>query len=199
MIPQIVLDEIDLLKEKKQYKKALNLVNRYLVKNPNNKEALYQVADIEYRLGKFSNSEKPINYLIASDPKDAMWRYLKWVLFMEKTNWEEAKTYFKRSIELLGEENNPEIIRCLALSEYWSWEKELWFSLLFKAFQENDKDAEVILNLVELHILEWQFTKAREYIEHFYRNKQHIMFFDKDELYYDAKLSIFDEYINNLI
>lgn len=199
MIPQIILEEIEWLKELGQYKKALNLVNKYLIKNPHNREALYQVADIEYRLGKFSKSEKPIDYLISSNPKDEMWWYLKWVLCMEKTEREAAKKYFKQCFKLLDEQSNPEIMRCLALSEYWSWEKEIWLSLLSRAFHENDRDAEIILNLVELYILEWKLTQARKYIEHFYYKRKEIMFFDKDELYYDTKLSIFDEYIINMM
>jgi tetratricopeptide (TPR) repeat protein len=72
MIPQQVLEELESLKDTGKYKDAIAIANRYLVKNPGNKEALYQVADIEYRMGKISKSEKPIDYLIASDPKDAM-------------------------------------------------------------------------------------------------------------------------------
>lgn len=120
MIPQQVLEELEELKDTGKYKDSLAIVNRYLVKNPSNKEALYQVADIEYRMGKLSKSEKPIDFLIASDPKDAMGRYLKGVLCMEKTQREEAKKHFKKAIQLLDDETNPEMTRCLALSEYWS-------------------------------------------------------------------------------
>jgi TolA-binding protein len=43
---------------------------------------------------------------------------------MEKTAWEEAKKYFKKAVQLLNDENNPEMMRCLALSEYRSGNKE---------------------------------------------------------------------------
>jgi predicted Zn-dependent protease len=91
MIPSQALERIEQLKTQEQYKEALSLVHSYLVKNPGNKEALYQVADIEYRMGKIQKSEKPIDYLIASDPQDAMGWYLKGVLCMEKTEREAAK------------------------------------------------------------------------------------------------------------
>lgn len=197
MIPQQVLENLESLKESGKYKDALALANSYLVKNPGNKEALYQVADIEYRLGKLSKSEKPIDYLIASDPKDAMGWYLKGVLCMEKTEREEAKKHFKKAVKLLEDENNPEMMRCLALSEYRSGNKEQGLQLMHQAFEENSKDAEIILNLVELYIMQGQLTQARVFIEHYFNYSRDIMFFDKDQSYYDSKLAIFDEYISS--
>jgi tetratricopeptide (TPR) repeat protein len=195
MIPQQVLEELETLKDTGKYKDAIAIANRYLVKNPGNKEALYQVADIEYRMGKLSKSEKPIDYLIASDPKDAMGWYLKGVLCMEKTEWEEAKKHLKKAVKLLNDENNPEMMRCLALSEYRSGNKEQGLLLMHAAFQENSNDAEIILNLVELYIMQGQLQQARSYIEHYFTHSGDIMFFDKDQSYYDAKLAIFEEYI----
>ena len=49
MIPDPLLQKIEHLKNAGKYDEALKLVNRELAKNPKNKEALFQVADIEYR------------------------------------------------------------------------------------------------------------------------------------------------------
>jgi hypothetical protein len=68
---------------------------------------------------------------------------------------------------------------------------------MHEAFQENSHDAEIILNLVELYIMQGQLQQARLYIEHYFAKSGDIMFFDKDQSYYDAKLAIFEEYITS--
>ncbi len=73
-----------------------------IAKNPKNKDALYQVADIMYRKGEIWKAEKPINFLLDQENDDAMSWYIKWVLEMEKTNRQEAKNYMKKAMGLLG-------------------------------------------------------------------------------------------------
>lgn len=52
VIPQQLLEEIDGLKAAGEYDEALKKVNSMLVRDPSNEEALFQVADIEYRRGE---------------------------------------------------------------------------------------------------------------------------------------------------
>jgi hypothetical protein len=49
MIPEKLLEKIEAYKKDGEFEHALKLVNQELSKNPSNKEALFQVADIEYR------------------------------------------------------------------------------------------------------------------------------------------------------
>jgi hypothetical protein len=49
MIPKKLLEKIEQYKKDGKFEDALNLVNQELAKNPSNKEALFQVADIQYR------------------------------------------------------------------------------------------------------------------------------------------------------
>ncbi|HMT27041.1 MAG TPA: hypothetical protein PKD96_01945, partial [Candidatus Absconditabacterales bacterium] len=63
-IHQDILDSIDRYKQQGKFSEALKLVNSILIKDPNNQEALIQVADIEYRKGEISNAQKPIDYLL---------------------------------------------------------------------------------------------------------------------------------------
>jgi hypothetical protein len=57
-----------------------------LSQDPKNKEALYQVADIQYRKGEISKAEKPINFLLHDYERDPMGYYIKGVLEMEKSS-----------------------------------------------------------------------------------------------------------------
>ena len=188
-------DEIEELKEEWLLDEALDLANSLLAKNPKNKDALYQVADIMYRKGEIWKAEKPINFLLDQENDDAMSWYIKWVLEMEKTNRQEAKKYMKKAIWLL-DDDNPEMIRCLAICEFWSWNREWWMRNLKQAFEMSKFDAEIILNLIELHILQHQWNHASQYITYYNQHHEQLQFFDKPKSYYDEKIMLFKEYIS---
>lgn len=198
MIPDPVLQELEQLKGDRNFKQALSIVNAYLIKNPNNREALYHVADIEYRMGKLDKSQKPIDYLVASDSKDPMGWYLKGVIAMEKTDRELALTCFETARTLEHEMDNPELLRCIGLSQYRTNDKDHAFATLIQAHTIHEMDAEILLNLVELYILEKQHTHARRYIDYYFANLDEMVFLDRDQPYYDNKFAIFDEYIHQL-
>lgn len=187
-------DEIEELKEEGLLDEALDLANGLLAKNPKNKDALYQVADIMYRKGEILKAEKPINFLLDQEHDDAMSWYIKWVLEMEKTNWQEAKKYMKKAIWLL-DDDNPEMIRCLAICEFRSWNREWGMRSLKQAFDISKFDAEIILNLIELYILQHQWNYAQHYITYYNENHEQLQFFDKPKSYYDEKILLFKEYI----
>lgn len=188
------LEEIESLKEEGALDDALELTNQLLAKNPKNKDALYQVADIMYRKGEILKAEKPINFLLDQEHDDAMSRYIKWVLEMEKTNRQEAKNNLKKAMGLL-EDDNPEMMRCYAICEYRSGNREGGLRYLKQAFEMNKLDAEIVLNMVELHILQNQRKHAQRYIKHFYDNNWNLQYFDKTKEQYEEKILLFQEYI----
>ncbi len=193
-IPNILLEEIEQLKAKWLYDKALKKVNGLLVRDPTNREALFQVADIEYRKGEISKAEKPVDFLIKSNEKDPMSRYIKWVLEMEKTNRSEAKMNFKKALDML-DQDNPEIMRCYGLCEYWSGNREEWMTFLMESHQVNALDAEVILNIIEISILEQDSKTALEYVEYYRKHKDKLQCFDRDIKYYEDKIVLFEEFL----
>lgn len=196
MIPDPIVQKIEKLKNAWKYDEALKVVNRELAKDPSNKEALFQVADIEYRKGEILRAEKPIDFLLKDASDDAMSYYIKGVLEMEKTHRVDAKKYFQKTLELM-DQDNPEVLRCYGLCEYWSGNREEWLDLVTKAFKVNQHDAEIILNLVELNILEEERDDAQKYIVHYRDNIQQLQFFDRAQKYYDEKMRIFEEYVHS--
>lgn len=191
-----VYEQVEELKDSGDLDKALELVNQLLVKNPTDKEALFQVADIEYRRGEIMRAEKPIDFLLEGTNKDAMSYYIKWVLEMEKTHRNKAKVFFKKALQLINEEN-PEIMRCYGLCEYWSGNREWGINYLQRAYESNKLDAEILLNLIEVSILEEEWKQAKEYIKEYRKNKSKIQFFDRTAAYYDEKVDLFDQYLWN--
>ena len=188
------LEEIESLKEEGALDDALEIANQLLAKNPKNKDALYQVADIMYRKWEILKAEKPINFLLDQEHDDAMSRYIKWVLEMEKTNRQEAKNNLKKAMSLL-DDDNPEMMRCYAICEYRSGNREWGMGYLKQAFEMNKFDAEIILNMVELHILQHQWKHAQRYIKYYYDHATELQYFDKSKEQYDEKILLFQEYI----
>lgn len=189
-------EQIEQYKEQGRLEDALDLANSLLVKNPKDKEALFQVADIEYRRGEIQRAEKPIDFLLQGATEDAMGFYIKGILEMEKTNRKKAREYFKRTLQLMNEEN-PEVLRCYGLCEYRSGNREDGIEYLQRAYEANKYDAEIILNLIEIAILEEQWIMAKTYIASYTTNKEKMQFFDRTAGYYDNKISLFTEYIES--
>lgn len=194
-IPEQLLDEIEQLKELNKFDEAMKKINSILVKDPSNEDALLQVTDIQYRQGEIWKASKAIDFLNArKNHEDPLGLYIKGVLEMEKNNWIDAKKYLRKALELTKAENH-EIIRCYGLCEYWYGNREKGVNLLKDSFSINNKDAEVIYNLIEIYILEQNYKKAKSMISYFYKNHKNIQTIDKDMDYYDNKIALFEKFI----
>jgi tetratricopeptide (TPR) repeat protein len=155
-----------------------------------------QVADIQYRKGEIDKATKAVDFLnTRTNNIDPMGLYVKGVLEMEKNNRYEAKKYLQEAIKLTKYENH-EILRCYGLCEYWYGNRTKGIEFLEYAFDLNNLDAEVIYNLIEIYLLEHRVKKAKSFIAYYQKNHQKLMTFDKQIEYYDAKISLFDQYVH---
>ena len=168
-IPEEMIDEIEELKELWKYDEAIRIVNSILTRDPKNEDAILQIADIQYRKWDISKADKAVDFL-------------------------NARKYLLKAMEMTNATNH-EILRCYWLCEYWYWnrEKGLWF--LKDAFAIDNKDAEVIYNLIQLYILEQEYKKAQEMIVYFNKNKNSLKFIDKEIDFYQTKISLFEKFI----
>jgi tetratricopeptide (TPR) repeat protein len=91
--------------------------------------------------------------------------------------------------------SNHEILRCYGLCEYWYGNREKGLSFLKDAFVIDNKDAEVVYNLIQLYILEQEYKKAQEMISYFNKNKNSLKFVDKELDFYQTKISLFEKFI----
>ena len=166
-IPPSLREDIEALKSAGKFDEALKKANHVLMRDPTHEDALLQVVDIEYRRGELEKAEKPIDFLMHMKKDDPMHIYIKWVLEMEKNNWYEAKKYFQEAIKMTQFENH-EILRCYGLCEYWYGNREKWLTFLQQSFDLHSTDAEVIYNLIELYLLEFDYRRAKRMIKYFY-------------------------------
>jgi tetratricopeptide (TPR) repeat protein len=113
---------------------------------------------------------------------------------MEKNNWKDARKYLLKAMEMTNASNH-EILRCYGLCEYWYGNREKGLSFLKDAFVIDNKDAEVVYNLIQLYILEQEYKKAQEMISYFNKNKNSLKFVDKELDFYQTKISLFEKFI----
>jgi len=195
-IPNSLIDEVEELKNLWKFDEAMRIVNSILSKNPRNEDALLQVADIQYRNWEISKATKAIDFLNNQKKhEDPLVLYIKWVLEMEKNHWVEARKFLQKAFKLTNAENH-EILRCYGLCEYWYGNREKWIDLLNEAFVLNDRDAEIIYNLIEVYLLEKSFSKASKFVKYFYKNRDKLETIDKDIDFYDSKILLFDKFIS---
>jgi len=189
-IPPQVLDEIETLKKNKNFDEAIRLVNSLLSRDPNNEDALLQIADIQYQKGDIGKADKAVDFLNAKKKDDPLALYIKGILEMEKNNREEALKILKRALDLTNGDNH-EILRCYGLCEYRYGHREKGIQHLEKSFAMNDKDAEVIYNLIQLHMLESHYNDAEKMIDYYLSHHDQLIVVDKDLNWYDRKISLF--------
>ncbi len=194
-IPEELIDEIEELKELWKYDEAIRIVNSILMRDPKNEDAILQIADIQYRKWEIGKADKAVDFLNAQkNNNDPLGLYIKWLLEMEKNNWKDARKYLLKAMEMTNASNH-EILRCYGLCEYWYGNREKGLSFLKDAFVIDNKDAEVVYNLIQLYILEQEYKKAQEMISYFNKNKNSLKFVDKELDFYQTKISLFEKFI----
>ncbi|MDR2540999.1 MAG: tetratricopeptide repeat protein [Candidatus Peribacteria bacterium] len=193
-IPEELLDEIETLKDSGKFDEAIRKVNVILSKDPSNEEALLQIADIHYRRNEIDKADKAVDFLNTQKKNDPLGLYIKGILEMEKNNRKEARDLLKKALDLTQGDNH-EIIRCYGLCEYWYGNREKGMSYLKEAFEMNGQDAEVVYNIIQIHMLEHSYTKAKEMINYFYANHADLKVVDKTLERYDKKVALFEKFL----
>lgn len=198
-IPESVIDEVEELKNIWKFDEAMRIVNWILSRNPSNEDALLQVADIQYRKWEIWKATKAIDFLNSKkNNEDPLWLYIKWILEMEKNNRKNAKQFLQKALVITNAENH-EILRCYWLCEYWYGNREKWINFLKDSFSINNKDAEVIFNLIEIYILEHKYEKAKNMIKYYHKNHQNLITIDKNIEHYDTRINLFEEFVKTQI
>ena len=193
-IPEEVLDEISQLADEWKYSEAISMVNSILARDPKNEQALLMITDILYRQGDMDGADKAVSFLNSTKKDDPLWLYVKGLLEMERNNWKEARSYLKKAMQITNWENY-EIIRCYWLSEYRYGNREKWRELLKKVFKQNSLDAELIYNIIQLAILDEDYSESGEMISFFNRHHWELKVVDKPLAWYDKKVALFEKYL----
>lgn len=194
-IPDSLIDEIEELKELGKFDEAIQKVNKILTRDPNNEDAILQIADIQFRKGEIDKADKAVDFLNAQKKNnDPLGLYVKGLLEMEKNNWKSARSYLAKAMEMTNATNH-EILRCYGLCEYWYGNREKGISFLKDAFSIDSLDAEVIYNLIQVSILEQDYKYAQQMIGYFNKHQKKLKFIEKQMPFYENKITLFEKFI----
>jgi len=193
-IPEEILEEISQLADEWKYDEAISMVNSILTRDPKNEQALLMITDILYRQGDMDWADKAVSFLNSTKKDNPLWLYVKGLLEMERNNWKEARSYLKQAMQITNWENY-EIIRCFWLSEYRYGNREKGREILKKAFKKNSLDAELIYNIIQLAILDEDYSESGEMIDFFDYHHWELKIVDKPLAWYDKKVALFKKFL----
>jgi len=196
-IPQDFYQQIEKLKKAGKFTDALKMVNSILVSDPENPEALMQVADIQYQSWEVEKAEKAVDFLIQTGwDADPMVLYTKGILAMEKTQRHESLQYLQKAIKLTNFEN-AEVVRAYAMAQYWYGNHQKWVDFLLQAYDINKFDAEIIYNLIQVYTLEHDYKWVKKMIAYFEKQSNKLQTFDKDLTYYQHKIALYKDFVSS--
>lgn len=194
-IPDSLIEEIEELKELGKFDEAITLVNKILTRDPSNEDAILQIADIQYRKWEIGKADKAVDFLNAQKKhNDPLGLYIKGLLEMEKNNRKGARSYLAKAMDMTNATNH-EILRCYGLCEYWYGNRAKGLGFIKDAFALDNKDAEVIYNLIQIYILEQEYKDAQQMIAYFNKYQDSLKFIDKQLAFYQNKISLFEKFI----
>ena len=193
-IPTELTDRINQLVEEWKYDEAIAIANQILTRDPKNEQALLTITDIFYRKWDMDAADKAIDFLKSAKQDDPLILYIKWLIEMEKNNRKEARSHFKKAMQIT-DGKNYEIVRCYGLSEYWYGNREKWREYIKKAFRQNSLDTETIYNLIQLSTLDEDIEESIEMIEFYHNNHDKLQIVDKPLKWYDKQIALLEKFI----
>jgi predicted Zn-dependent protease len=102
---RIVLMQVEVLNQQKQYEKAYQLLTNELAKSPDQKELLYTRALMAERVDKLDVVESDLKKILAKYPNDAEALKALGYTLLDRTNrYSEAEKYLLRALELQPDE-----------------------------------------------------------------------------------------------
>lgn len=196
-IPQDFYQQIEKLKKAGKFTDALKMVNSILVSDPENPEALMQIADIQYQSWEVEKAEKAVDFLLQTGgDADPMVLYTKGILAMEKTQWHDSLQYLQKAIKLTNFEN-AEVVRAYAMAQYWYGNHQKGIDFLLQAYDINKLDAEIVYNLIQIYTLEHDYKWVKRMVAYFEKQGKKLQTFDKDIAYYQHKIALYKEFVSD--
>ena len=111
-----LLSEARHLKDQEKYPQAIKLLQKIIISDPQQNEALEEMGDCYISLGKHNNAHKALSQAIKIDSKSANAHYLLGFLLSLERKWK--KSICELQIADCFLPNNSEILRCLGWSTY---------------------------------------------------------------------------------
>lgn len=166
---KLLIQEVENLKNKKEFKKALSLLQESLSKYNDDYRLYEEIADIYLYEWKYLKAQKAIDFALDMHNDSATWNYLKWFILLSRNRAKEATTYLEKSNKLMP--NNAEVLRNLGWA-YTQIEREIkWILILRRALNINPSDNLIAEDLAMALIWNWEIREWNQLLEKIWKDK----------------------------
>jgi len=157
---RFLLLEADILSRKKQFIQAKSLLDKALMKNPEQSDLLYSRALVAEKMNRLDILEADLKTILKNNPDDVnALNALGYSLVDRTQRFAEASGYIERAIELSP--NDPVIIDSFGWLQFKLGNHEEALKYLNRAFQKNP-DPEIAAHLGEVFWVMGRFSEARK-------------------------------------
>ena len=155
-IKEIII-QIEWLKEESQYKKAVDILEKSIIKYNNDYRLYEELADIYLYNWELEKWLRSVEFALDLNNESATGNYLKWFILLSKDKVVEAIDYLEKSNQLLW--NNAEVLRNLWWAYTMVWESERWITILKRALIIAPEDTLITEDLAMALIWIWNVNE----------------------------------------
>lgn len=149
-----LIQEVETLKSRKEFSKAIELLEDALSKNNDDYRLYEEIADIYLYEWKMPKAKKAIDFALSINSESATWNYLKWFILLANNKIVDAIEYLEKSNHLMP--NNAEVLRNLGWAYSMTWEWEKWIFILKRALNISPEDKLINEDLAMALIWLWK-------------------------------------------
>lgn len=152
-----LIQEVENLKAKKEFAKAIELLQKAVQKNNDDYRIYEEIADIYLYEWKMVKAKKAIDFALNINPESATGNYLKWFILLANNKTVEAISFLEKSNILMP--NNPEVLRNLWWAYSITWETQKGIFILKRALNISPDDKLISEDLAMALISAWKIKE----------------------------------------
>ncbi len=162
-----IWDEAKTHIEHGNYDKAIDIYKYILVRYSDNDIAVQYanayLGDVYITIRQLDLAERHIKKAISFNPGDLAYHYLLGVIYGYEARWEKAIRKFRRVVA--GDPANAEYLRGLGWALHHAGDKAQGLEYLHRALELAPASVNILNDLAAAYLFDYQFCRAREYVE----------------------------------
>ena len=155
-----LIQEIEKLKSNKEFKKAMDILQKSLAKFNDDYRIYEEIADIYLYEWKNLKAQKAIDFALNINAESATWNYLKGFILLSRNKTNESISYLEKSNKLMP--NNAEVLRNLGWAYSMTWQQDRWVFILKRALNISPEDMLITEDLAMALIWKWEVREWNE-------------------------------------
>lgn len=166
---QNIIQEVEKLKARKDFSRALEVIESALTSHNDDYRLYEEIADIYLYEWKMAKAKKAIDFAMNMNPKSPTGNYLKWFILLSYNKIDEAIHFLETSNTLMA--NNAEVLRNLGWWYAITGQSQKWIAILKRALNISPGDRLITEDLAMALIGVWKIKQWNEMLEKIGKSK----------------------------